>query len=100
MSRVPSTRAKALSSLRRPRPPAERWQCPASQQAIIVSVGADPEPSDDPALQHAKSTIAEPDAYGVDVLQLLQLLKSKAGMAGIGAEETLRSACLVLNLLR
>jgi len=57
-----------------------------SEEAVVVGMGADPEPSDHRAVEQAECAIAEADAYGIDVFCAANFLKSQARVRWICAK--------------
>lgn len=70
------------------------------QEAVVRSVGADPEPGNLVVVQKSKSAIPEGYASGVDRIALVDLLELKAWVAGIFTEELVRLASGLLDLGR
>jgi hypothetical protein len=56
------------------------------QKAVVLSVVADPEPSNLVVLQHADGPVGERDANRVDGLAVVDLLELQAGVLSVLSE--------------
>jgi hypothetical protein len=71
-----------------------------TEEAVVRSVGADPEPGDLVVLHQSEGAVAPGYAGGVDRIVLVDLLELEAWVVGIFPEELVRLSSCILDLRR
>jgi hypothetical protein len=71
----------------------------AFQEAIIIRMGSDPEPTDSVPFDDAQRTPVDVDSDGIDRLSaMMDFLEFESRMRRVGLPKPIRLACLPLNL--
>ena len=71
----------------------------ASEQAVVLLVGADPEPDDNVVLRHhAEGAVAGADAHRVDSVSASDTFEIQAGVARVVSKEGVRVPGLLFDV--